>query len=260
MTKVLRSSVNKYRSKQLGGVVRQSIVYFITKSLLYQSSSTLVHLPKMASKGSQVQRSISIFSASNKRPAETDLDGRTMRRKTEEQKQDESTITEEDNIEISTKPVIKSHNVPLFKALRKLRNKLETVTHHHHLLSQMQIKHQAPKGLRAKITPSVNDLPIDLYTLWERSHAKFALELTDILVQHWQRKKEQIELQIDEYHKELTTNTDEEELTYITHLIEKCRIEKKEDLQQRRMKKVKKPEVEDSKQKDPPQEGMPSTS
>ena len=215
----------------------------------------------MYRKGTPIaQGNILSFTALAKRPADSDLDGRSNRRRTEDEIQPEETqTTEEDTTEIPTKPVIKTHNVPVFKALRKLKNKLETVTHHHHLLMQMQTRHQAPKGLRAKITPSVNDLPIDLYTLWETSHAKFALELTNILIQHWQRKKDEIEQQIENYQKELSTSTDEVELTYITHLIEKCRIEKKETLQQRRLKKTKKPEEVDSNEKDQTQEGTLST-
>ena len=214
----------------------------------------------MDRKGTPAHSTIMSLITPGKRQADTDLDGRSNKRKTEDEPQPEETqTTEEDTIEIPTKPVIKTHNVPVFKALRKLKNKLETVTHHHHLLMQMQTRHQAPKGLRAKITPSVNDLPIDLYTLWEKSHAKFALELTSFLIQHWQRKKEEIEQQIENYQRELSTSADEVELTYITHLIEKCRIEKKETLQQRRLKKTKKPEEEDSNEKDQPQEGTSST-
>ena len=148
----------------------------------------------------------------------------------------------------------------MFKTLRKIGNKLEAVNHHYDLLTGMQENHLAPKGLKVRVNPTVNDLPIDLYTKWEEAHANFTSNLTNILIEHWHRKKDTLTEDHVAAYANLQATTDTDELTYIVSLVSGCRIAKKEELLERRQKKRK--EKTDASEEEPNtnQEETPSTS
>ena len=79
----------------------------------------------------------------------------TTIRRTEDKRHNETQTTDEENIKFPTKLVIKTHNVPTLKSLIKLKNKLETVSHHHLLVQcKADIRHQ--RVSEPKTTPSVN--------------------------------------------------------------------------------------------------------
>lgn len=201
----------------------------------------------MADQGPRVQKTITKFTEDKKRKNEELAANREMRRKVEnEQPQPEQQVTEPVNTDSTTKPKIKHKNVPMFKTLRKLGNKLEQVNHHYDLLMDFQKRHQAPRGLKVRVNPSAADLPIDLYTKWEEIHANFSLELTEVLITHWKRKRKSLNEDITAALGFLQNNTDKDELNYITELVQKCRISKKEELTERREKRNKKAETDTS--------------
>jgi hypothetical protein len=156
---------------------------------------------------------ISFTSATLKRPSDHQLDKRdTKRRIEDEQILQDIEEPVEDLPQETPKITIKHFNVPLFKTLRKIGNKLENVNHHYDLLIDMQKKHVAPKGLKTRVNPSVPDLPTDLYTRWKEAHGNYTQSLTDILIDHWSRKKDMLTQDYTSPHSTLKTNTDKEEL------------------------------------------------
>ena len=173
-----------------------------------------------------------------KRPSEVQLDKRELRRRTEPESPTQSTEekNEEQTVD-SAQARIKHNNVPLFKTLRKIGNKLELVKHHYELLIDMQKKHTAPRGLKTRVNPSVSDLPTNLYTKWEEAHTNFTQCLTDILIEHWSRKRDVLKKDYQAAHNTLISNTGKAELEYITSLVSKCRLTKKTELTQRRERK-----------------------
>lgn len=203
----------------------------------------------MANKGPKAQSSITSFTETAKRKNEDDLDNRELRRRIEDNTIANGKVDNEPEIPKSPKPQIKHNNVPMFKTLRKLGNKLEQVNHHYDLLMTYKTNHQAPRGLKVRINPTAADLPIDLYTKWEECHTQFATELTEILITHWKRKKDSITEDITAALAFLQVNTDQDELDHITNLVEKCRITKREELTSRREKKSRKEETDTSEER-----------
>ena len=198
----------------------------------------------MANQGTPAQsKSITSFTESTKRPNEDSETSRQMRRKITEQTTNAPSTSKSTDTNKTPKPVIKDDNVPMFKALRKLTNKIEGVNHHLDLLTEFQKRGQAPRGLKTRVSPAVPDFPIDLYTKWEQAHTDFATNLTEILVTHWTRKHQQITEDITAAQITLDQNTEKKEYEYICELVEKCRVSKKEELIARREKKREKPDA-----------------
>jgi len=181
---------------------------------------------------------ISFTSVSQKRPSEVDLDKRDTRRRTDEEIDTQNTEAHTDQPTEKTTTLTNANNVPLFKTLRKIGNKLENVNHHYDLILEMQKKHIVPKGLKARVNPSVADLPLDLYTKWEETHIAFTQSLTDIPPEHGSRKKEALTHDSTAAHSPMEPNADNDEPKHITIPITQCKEPKKTHLTQRRERKT----------------------
>jgi len=185
----------------------------------------------MANKGPRAQTSITSFTEERKRKNEEALDRENRRKIEDETPQATEPVNEQPATDSTSKPQIKHKNVPMFKTLRKLGNKLEQVNHHYDLLMDFKSRHQTPRGLNVRANPSAANFPIDLYTKWEEPHITFSEDLTenvtDILIEHWPRK---IEVLTQDHIAAHNTS----ELQYITSPRAQCKVLKKTHLTQTR--------------------------
>lgn len=124
-------------------------------------------------------------SKQQKRANEDQIPERDTRRKNDENTTS-TAQTEPTELQDAATPIptIRHSNVPMFKTLRKICNKLEQVNHYYDLLMEMQANHIAPKDFRNRINPSVPDPPLDLYTKRKEAYTSFTQTLTDILIEH----------------------------------------------------------------------------
>ena len=199
-------------------------------SSLYQHI-VLVHLPNMDRKGTPALGSIMPLNASRKRTADRPLDDRPTRTKIDEGIQLLTLTTKDEPAEKPTcSKLRKFKNIPIYKACRETRSRL-TVKHHYHKSTHIHARHLTIRGPKLKCTTSVNHPLTDLYRKWELCHSKYASELTNLLTQNLMRK-DQWEQHNEEDQTELPKNSEEDELTYITHLVERCKINKEEEPQQ----------------------------
>ena len=145
--------------------------------------------PNMAHLGPKAQKSITTPTEDGKRKNEESHTNREIRRRVEN---DHTTAQEKvpkhTNTYSTAIPKIKHKNVPMFKTLRKIGNKLAQVNHHHNLMIDFEKRHQAPRRLKCRVNPPAPDLPQCI--TWEVINANLSPDTTEVPITHWKRKKE----------------------------------------------------------------------
>ena len=68
---------------------------------------------------------------------------------------------------------------PTYKLYRRQNVKLSTAKHHVDFLTTLINNHQAPKGLKPKVTLTTAELAPSLYIRWEQAHIELANTLRD---------------------------------------------------------------------------------
>ena len=126
---------------------------------------------------------------------------------------------------------------PTYKLYRRQHLKLSTARHHVEFLTTLRTNHQAPKGLKPKVTTTTTELPPALYIRWEQAHIELANTLRDILLEHWQTTVTEVDNLLMRTYKDLESLCNPEELNTIQSLVTKATATKSTELQQRRTNK-----------------------
>lgn len=128
---------------------------------------------------------------------------------------------------------------PTFKNLRRLHLKLTTAIHHYGFLTDLRSRNQVPRGLKVKPAVTTSELPSALYEKWELAHIELSNTLRDIMIEHWDNVRVELQREIEISYTKLINSAEEEELNTISQLIDKATSSKREELKTRRSNKQK---------------------
>ncbi|MCG8076368.1 MAG: hypothetical protein JAY75_09030, partial [Candidatus Thiodiazotropha taylori] len=106
--------------------------------------------------------------------------------------------------------------------------------HHITYLNKCLRSKNIPKSLRVNLTPQVPVVNSYLQLKWEEAQQDFGLTLTRILLEYWENRQKSINEEIQVILDIIKQHTQEEELEYMTSIIDRITLSIERDLSTRK--------------------------
>ena len=141
--------------------------------------------------------------------------------------------------------VISDQNVSKFRILQKLTKGLTRAKYNKEKLEKLITAGKLPKGLGVRRFPlNVPSPSLKLQLRWDEAHTNLSRELTFLMIEYWEERKNKLLLDINEIEETLNAEATKEEVTHIQSLLKKYVEETEDELQRReeRRKKIRETE------------------